>query len=337
MFATSWGIGTSPDSVAYIGSARNLAAGLGLTVPFGGLDDAPMTHHAPFYPALLGAIWFSGIDPAHVARILGAVIIAVNTLLAAWLVSRMVVGMNWPPVFAALLVGISPTILEIHSMAWTEPLFISLGFLGLGLLARGLENRSWKLSLIAALLVGLAALTRYAGVALIFSGILGILLLARVGVIHRLTYAAGFGMAAGLPLLVWVAYNILTVGTATSRSLNFHPIGRGQLWQGMASITSWLLIPENAPTWFHLATLTLLGLLISAALFIIWRGRNKEWTTPGITLSLIALFIPVYILFLVVSISLFDANTPLDGRILSPAFFAGVVCMVALLSWVKIQ
>jgi hypothetical protein len=331
-YATAWGIGTSPDSVAYIGAARNLADGRGLTVPFGGLVDGPMTHHAPLYPALLGAVGFTGSDPANVARFLGSFFMAANVLLAAFLVRRILPSVIWSPILAGLLVASSPTLLEIHSMAWTEPMFIFLGFIGLAFLAEGLEKRSWLPIIASALLVGLAVLTRYAGLALIATGSLGILLLGNERLVKRLATIAGFGLVSITPLALWSIRNLSVTGTATSRSLNFHLIERSQLWQGMATTTTWLLVPENAPTQLHLIALGLLGLVTGAMILWLWRHRRPVQPVIGVIWDMVALFIPVYGFFLLLSISFFDANTPLDGRILSPLYFASVMILVVLFS-----
>jgi hypothetical protein len=331
-YATAWGIGTSPDSVAYIGAARNLAAGRGLTVPFGGLVDGPMTHHAPLYPALLSTFGFTGSDPANVARFLGSLIMAANVLLAAFLVRRMLPSAIWPPILAGLLVAISPTLLEIHSMAWSEPMFIFLGFIGLAFLAEGLEKRSWMLVVASALLIGLAVLTRYAGLALIATGGAGILLYAHGSRLKRLVYAAGYAIIAVLLLAIWSMRNATTGSASLPRSLNFHLIERSQLWQGMATTTSWLLMPENAPTPIHLVALGLLGLVTGAVILWLWRQRRPVQPVFDITWGMVGLFIPVYGFFLLLSISFFDANTPLDSRILSPLYFASVIILVVLFS-----
>jgi hypothetical protein len=331
-YATAWGIGTSPDSVAYIGAARNLAAGQGLTVPFGGLVDGPMTHHAPLYPALLAAFGITGIDPADTARALGAFFMAANVLLAAFLVHNSLPRYSWSPILAGLLVGISPALLEIHSMAWTEPMFIFLGFLGLALLGRALEQNSGLLVAASAGLVGLAVLTRYAGLALIATGCLDILLQGNERLAKRLATAASFGLVAITPLALWSIRNLSVTGTATSRSLNFHLIERSQLWQGMSTTSSWLLVPENAPTPIHLVALGLLGLVTGAAILWLWRQRRPNQPVFGITGGMVGLFVPVYGFFLLLSISFFDANTPLDGRILSPLYFASVIILVVLFS-----
>jgi hypothetical protein len=333
-YATSSGIGTSPDSVAYIGSARNLAAGLSLTVPFGGLMDAPLIHHAAFYPTLLGMVGFSGIEPADAARGLGVVLMVANVLLAAWLVLDVLQDAIGPPLIVALLIAFSPIMLEIHSMAWTEPLFIFLGFLGLAFLARGLERRSWALCFASAMMVGLALMTRYAGIAFIATAGLGIFIMASGRVISRLVCALGFSLTAFLPMLLWSIQNLVNFGTASSRSLNFHPIGKSQLWQGMTTISSWLLVPEDASTFVHLTSLVFLGLVASAAMLYVWRNRWSNHLWPSNLLTFISIFIPVYGIFLLFSISFFDANTPLDGRILSPIYFAGVIFLVALFSLV---
>ena len=52
LFATSRGIGLSPDSISYISAGRSLASGGGLRVWHG----APLTDWPPLYPALLALL-----------------------------------------------------------------------------------------------------------------------------------------------------------------------------------------------------------------------------------------------------------------------------------------
>jgi len=66
--ATRWGIGASPDSVVYVGVARNLLEGRGLTVPFGGAGEALLTQFPPLYPATLAGLGLLGVDPLVAAR-----------------------------------------------------------------------------------------------------------------------------------------------------------------------------------------------------------------------------------------------------------------------------
>ena len=84
--------------------------------------------------------------------------------------------------------------LTIHAMAWTEPMFILLGFLGFFLLAAYQEHSKRLLLVAAAIAVGLAFLTRYAGVALILTAVLGIITLSQRTFSRRLIDALLFGV-----------------------------------------------------------------------------------------------------------------------------------------------
>ena len=56
LLAMRHGVGLSPDSVTYIGAARNLADGRGFTLASGGeAADAPITWYPPMYSATLAA------------------------------------------------------------------------------------------------------------------------------------------------------------------------------------------------------------------------------------------------------------------------------------------
>ena len=76
--ASRHGVGASPDSVVYIGVARNLLAGRGLTEPFGALVDTPLTRYPPLYPALLAAGGPLGLDPLATARWISALLFGVR-------------------------------------------------------------------------------------------------------------------------------------------------------------------------------------------------------------------------------------------------------------------
>jgi hypothetical protein len=68
---------------------------------------------------------------------------------------------------------------------------------------------------------------------------------------------------------------------------------------------------------------------LAAVAYLRQRAGGAVW--PPIV-RLLALFVPVYALFLLASISLLDANTPLDDRILAPLYLAGLGLAVFLLA-----
>jgi hypothetical protein len=53
LVTTRWGIGASPDSVVYIGGARNLTTGNGFTMKTVSGSPETITHFAPFYSLFL--------------------------------------------------------------------------------------------------------------------------------------------------------------------------------------------------------------------------------------------------------------------------------------------
>jgi hypothetical protein len=131
--------------------------------------------------------------------------------------------------------------------------------------------------------------------------------------------------------------NSIQAGTATSRDILFHPIGKAQIIQLVDTFSNWMLVPTWIPTSFR--TIFLLGflLLVVVVLTIVLRSSGADdrkenililWGWIPELIKIVILFILLYLLFLVISISFVDANTPLDERILSPVFVAGLIIIV---------
>lgn len=343
LFATRWGVGLTPDALVYVGSARSLLDGYGLALAVGGLDHTPITHHAPFYPFLLSLLTVGIIDPLVVARWLNAFLLGMNGLMVWAVVSshysvvssqavgdrevdhRLLFG-RWLPLVGGLLLLVAP-MLEVHAFALTEPLFLLLLVGSVWFLARYLTavEETTAVSplhpylIYTAILLALACLTRYAGLAFVGAAVLALFFFDNGSWRQRLGRGLLFGLLAGLPLGLWLLRNRLLTGTGTSRQLFFHPIHMGHIQQAVDTFSSWLLLP------LHLPGLVKLGLL--ALLLVV--GTGLLWWVYGRSLpplfKLLGLFSLVYLLFLAVSISFVDANTPLDHRILSPIYLMGVV------------
>jgi 4-amino-4-deoxy-L-arabinose transferase-like glycosyltransferase len=337
--ATNWGIGASPDSVVYIGGARSIILNMGFSMITVGGGAEPITHHAPFYPLLLASTVSMNIDPVIGARWINALLFGLNILVVG-IILRSVsieneVDIYWISIVGSLFMLAAPIMLEIHVMAWTEPLFLFLGFSGLVLLAIYLQNSSRGYLILSGLMISLAFLTRYAGIALILSGVVGILLISSTSIKDRIKAAVFFTVVSSLPGTLWILRNMQTGGTATSRELSFHPIGTAQIGSAVTTISSWILVPTSAPIWIKLgAILSLIALFIY--LFVKARRISSIGdmsiglvNIPAI-IKLLAVFCVVYVSFLVFSISFFDANTPLDSRILSPLYVSGLLIIMYL-------
>jgi hypothetical protein len=338
LLSTRWGIGASPDSVVYIGVAQSLIEGSDLAVPFGTAGNSPLTRFPPAYPILLAALGSTGIDVQDAARWLNVGLFGATMALVALMLRRMQGSRVWVPIAGAFLVLISPPLLTVYAMAWTEPMFLWLGFSGLLLLAVHLGEGGNASLFVSAVLIAVAVLTRYAGIAFVATGSLGILTLSREGLRGRALKSLLFAAVASLPTSLWGIANLMAVGTVTGRQLVFHPIQIGHATQALSTLASWLLIPASASGYLKLAVLLGLCALGGVAIrrSMKMRGAAPKGGAYGETharrvlASLLVSFAAIYGFFLLISLSLFDGNIPFDDRILSPVYLVGSVFFVFL-------
>jgi hypothetical protein len=324
--ATVYGAGTSPDSIVYAAGARSLLAGDGFRLP----DGRATSHHMPLYSLLLAGAGVFGFAPVQAARIVNVLLFIVNILLVAWLAAQLIPTGGgrrfWLPIIAALLIAVSPVMIEIHVMLWTEALFLTLSLLGAHWLARALasDQRSFYM---AAGAFGLAFLTRYAGAALVAAGGAAFLLLSDLPLGKRFWKAAWFSGLAAAPGVLWMGRNLLAAGTAANRQLAWHPPGLEKIQLAFNTLASWHLAPRMASAWVKALPLAILS---AAILITLLRYLcQPDWRrSAGYLPAALAVIILVYGAFLLVSLALLDANTPLDNRILSPVFAWGVVLVV---------
>lgn len=334
IFGTRWGVGLSPDSAIYIGAARNLLDGNGFSVSSYPGEFTLVTQYPPLFLALLAAIGLFEVDPVNGARWLNALLFAANVFLVGNLVG--VDGKTaWAPVFASFLMMTSVISLKIHSMAWSEPLFIFLVFLALFLLVKYLENQQVSLLVAASLTGALAVLTRYAGVAVVVTGVLAIFILSKETWKKRSQEAVIFFLISTVPLILWVARNLAVAETATAREIAFHPITLGHLEAALDSVSTWLFPGINSSLE---RTSLLIVLVLLMSIFLLARREKNQTGVKArregherVSL-LLTIFIGMYGLMLVGVISFLDAYMPIDNRYLYPVYVATLVLAVCLTS-----
>ena len=328
LVATRWGLGVTPDSVGYLKAARNFLQGRSMSE----IANRPVTQWPPLYPMTLTISGLFGINLLAGARFLHVLLYAANVLLVGHLLYKYG-RLFWIAAVGAVLLAGSSVMLRVHAYAWSEPLFILLALLALVFLERYLDNGR-RLNLVtAALLVGVACLTRYVGVALIGTAVLGLLFFQRSSLREKVLSMVIFSFLSAMPLTLWFVRNLFATGSTTGRIITFHPVGQDHLWNALYTFSSWLQIAEVTPgvvwfsTWF---------IIIAVAIFTLWlrrheqRSAGSEPETIPYGVKLQALFIVTYGMFLIISISFLDANTPLDDRILSPVFVSGLILMLFL-------
>ena len=313
LWATRPGPGLSPDSLKYLLLARSLAEGDGFS-----LFGEPHCHFPPGFPALLAAV--GAVDRASLARAawLNALLFAVNIGLAARWATK-AAGNTEAGLAVAALLACSPAAVALHAMVWSEPMFLAL-MSGAALLAEAAARGRPRASIGCGLCLGAAVLTRHAGAALV-PAVLFVIVIAsrRRPWPSRLAPAAVVGLLGVAPAVAWALRSLDVAGSVAARPVELHPLDVGHARQLAGSMSALWGLGENTA----LGVLLLLGTAAAAG----WRRRE-----PAVALA--ASSAVAYVLLLVVSLCLFDADTPLDTRLLSPLFvLALVIAAPAMTRW----
>jgi hypothetical protein len=321
---TRWGVGLRGDSFAYISGARNLSTGLGYSRISGGGEVKPLTHFPPLLSIVLAGVELVGWDAVPAARTLAIALMAVNTILAGAL-GWQILGRPWAGVVSAVLFGLSPLFVDVHSWAMAEPLFITLTFGMLWTLARAARDSSVRRAFLPGLLAGLAFLTRYVGAAGIAAGMATFLWPPR-GATARFRAALAFLTASLLPVGAWLLRNVWVSGTSANRLITWHPIEASRLLEAGATFAAWVL-PDAfvaAHAWLSwIGGLVGIGILILAAVIVLRRQDDPAAGRLHSDLArALAGFVLAYAGVLLGNLLLLDSSTPLDARILSPMLAA---------------
>lgn len=329
------GMGIDSDSVYYIWSARNLAAGIGL----GRLDGdgllRPMTHWPPLYPILLAGFEAAGIGAVEGARWLGVFACGANVVLVGFILYRLTRS-AWLSSAGALLMAVFPMVVQTNLWALTEPLYIFfslLSFLALDRYARDFE-RKWGIAL--GVCLGLAFLTRYVGLALIGVCTLVILIRSPGSILRRLQHIWITGLAALLPVSLWMVRNTFVAGTPTNRALQFIPISTGEIAKLKQTLDLLIYqIGESTRTMFDLGP-GKLGLAVAVLLtFLVFRHFDKieahdRLKGTGALWLGILVYECAYPLFVGISRTFFDPNIPIFlDRILAPLLVNSLILVFA--------
>lgn len=313
---TTLGPGIYPDSVTYIETAKSVLDGKGF-YSYG----KPTTHYPPGYPLLLAAVvWGHGGNILQAGRMLCIVLFAVNVILlgsAVFIATKRSLLAMMCAVCGFLL---SAPNISLHSFVMSEAPFITFTLASFILFALHIAKPNPYLLLAASICVGYAMVTRYVGITLIPTITFGLLCFGNRSFWNRIRDAFIAVSTASLPLAAWIIRNHTASGSTTNRTYEFHPFEFSLVRRAINTIYDFIL-PIEITGWIkllHMAVFATIGIL--AVIYLhrkhIFEARSGQVALPGICL----MFSVTYVLLVVVSISCFDASTPLDDRILLPAF-----------------
>ena len=337
--ATPGGLTLSDDSIAYVAGARSMLAGHGYREAWLA-SNGPVTHFPPAYPATLAFLGWFGLDPLRGARLLAALLFGLSSALLAVLGWRMT---RWLPaglMLQALFVANS-SLLHLHVSALSEPLFIFLSLLAFWTFDLYHERDAhWLWMIACGSIVGMAYLTRYAGLALAATIVLALLAVPH-GRSRRWVALSTFA-ASLLPWVAgWAMRNAWVGGTATNRILVWHPISQSDLDTGLRTFSAFLMpvevwrqaisrVPGLVP-----GILTLI--FVTVAIWMVSRIRtlraSENPSREPILSWLTAVYVFGYLASILAAMFLFDASTKFKLRILAPLFVSLLILLVALGSW----
>jgi hypothetical protein len=305
------GVGVSPDSVTYISVAANLHDHHG-PIDFHGdsLVDFPVLY--PFF--LSGLRTLTGLDYLRFGPALNALLFGILIFLSGSIMERFAFRSKLYKWILLSFIVLSPCLLEVYSMIWSETLFLLLLLFFIFFSRRYFLSHSLGSLILIALVAGLACLTRYAGITILVTGGLFILCDPELRGGRKIRHLLLFGaIAFFLPALNLYHNRSLSGTLAGHRERGIVSFGKN-LQDFGSTLYDWLQVPGT----HHF----LASLIASAWLLLFIAAFVRRLTRKGMDFCYekfaIAYFI-VYAVFIlaVATVSRFQS---LDSRLLSPLF-----------------
>jgi hypothetical protein len=310
LLTNRFGAGITPDSVVYISAARNLAEGNGF-LTYNGL---PLVIQPPLYPILLALIKITTfIDPQVSAGYVNAILLGLIVFMSGLLMTRHIKS------FGLILLGtisvlISYSIVQTSLMALSESLFIFLTIVFFYYLDKYLSSGNYISLIIFSLAAALACLTRYTGIIIILTGLIGIVVWGKKNIKLRFWDAGMFLLIAIIPIGVWLARNYFIYGTFVGQ----RGTSSYSLYENIRfcylTILHWYL-PASLITFYFFYLLLIVTSLI---VYISIKVKSSNWNAIRFIGPLL-IFMIFYSGLIIIS-STTTAYDQISNRLLSPIY-----------------
>ena len=330
VIATRRGIGLSWDSTDYIAVGQTIARyGFALDV-----TALPMTIRPPGLSIAVTIGEYVGISPSVALRLLNAISIAVVVVCTDVLLRRAGVRTAARYIGVALVV-VSPALLDLTSMAWSEPPFIALAMVSLVLVTQ--KRTLWADLLLAGCFSALF-FVRYVGV--FYAAPIGLFAVVRTwrerGVVRALLRGSLIAVVSAVGPTLWLRRNYDIDGTLTG----YRVPGGGTLLGPLATFTgtlgSWVLgrppLDGNGGIYLswsdHSAAMQTAGIVAWVAIIAIVIGAvalRKKYV--GDVIGVMILLVVAYSAFSVYRF-VYHEMGPLDSRMMSGLYVPLLVILV---------
>ena len=360
--STPYGMGLVNDSAIYLEGAANILTGNGYVRISGGGEVKQITHFPPLFSFVLAAISLTGLDLLQAARLAITLLYGLDICLVGLCVYQISRSVPFA-LLGSLLLAVSDVHIGVYTMVLSEPLFLTWMLAAYLCLSEAVERKSRLWLVITGIMLSLAYLTRYAGASILITMVV-VLIVVRFrikkqstgnGIYHTWKSSFFYGLVSdlvflllgALPLVLgWTVYNRMVSGSSalSNRVLTWHPPAWQTLFEAFKNLLTWLA-PDD---WLiaqpflgralSLASLLLLPGFMAWVGWVTWtnaRGEKKPGNSGrGDVLAFtLAWHVLVYLGFLVFSLSLFDASTPLNDRILCVNYIPEIILFASVLAW----
>ncbi len=303
--------------MSYLGAARTIAQGRAPRVPFASATDRDSTSrlrdYPPGFPAAIALASLGGGSLEQGARLVEIVAAAVTVGGAAFLVAS--AAAPGAGALAALALLASPAFVGDHSIVLSEPPFLALLVIALGMVAMDAPP-----ALLLGLVCAAAVMVRYAGLSL--AGAAALALVLRPG--SSRTRALRAAVSAGPAALGFVAWSRWAGGAREYGLKRGFP---ATLAQGAGTAQTWL-----AP-WLDPGLLrVILSLGVAAALaVVVAKAPRPSAPRPGVRALVrgAALIGACFAALMIFSRLYADDAIVFDDRLLSPLFLLATIAAAA--------
>ena len=321
VISTRSGMGISWDSTDYMAVGRNMASGIGLLDVVG----LPMTVRPPGISSLICVGDWLGLLPSTSFVLINAVSAGVSTFFAMLILEK--ANIRTPITISALaIIAFSPSLLNMYSMAWSEPVFIALVVAALWI---SLSPRSFTVHVILGILFTFMFFIRYVGPFYSFPiALVAILIQSKRSGLIKSTFRIGAIYFVSLvPQYLWLQRNESIDGTLTGARQGAGGSYLGPIKTMLGTFGSWIVgrDPLNGNggiylNWNDYSTIMKIAgyffgsILILLVFFLIQsRNENREASAVGLGLFFVSLF---YVAFSVIRFVHLEIG-PLDNRMMS--------------------
>jgi len=304
------GLGISPDSIYYTSASDAWVKGNGW-IQF---DQTPLVMFPVGYPFLLGVLHF--IFPQSIIPIMpfvNAHLFAIVILLSGVMLEKINLS-KWFKWILLLLIVFSPTLIEIYSMLWSETLFIVEILVFIFCAQTYFTSANFKNLLMVSLVAAIATITRFAGVTLIMTGGLLLLLDNRLSLLQKIKELFIFGCVSSSLLIINLSRNLYLTNTLTGiRQKGQTPFATNLKLVGEV-IADWL-----PGTHFIIGFSQIIGAVFIITLGSIFLYRIIKGLTHNSYEKIAATFSIVFVSFMLVSATL-SRYEPINSRLMSPLY-----------------